>query len=100
MISLHLFEMSMCGADDHTKATKLIDALDLVFIDVIMPQLPECGWIYEISRLVVIQEFGSEKILQARKQDFWTSLSGDLRVFLILQFNSIKMPKSLWVREK
>ena len=60
----------MRGASNHNKATTLINTLDPVSVDLVIPRLPERDWTYDEAKCAVLEEFGGEDILYTKKSEF------------------------------
>ena len=66
---LKRFEMSMYGAQDHEKATTLVNLLDSDSIDLIMPNLGET-WSYQEAKDAIMKEFSGQEKMEVRKRLF------------------------------
>ena len=60
----------MNGASDSDKATTVINCLDLVCIELVMPHLSSERWSYFEAHAVIIAEFGSKAYIATKKDAF------------------------------
>ena len=67
---LKLFNNSMFGATDREKATTVINCLDTVCVELVMPHLPAKRWSYYEACATIIAKFGSEANVATKKDTF------------------------------
>ncbi|KAJ9077743.1 hypothetical protein DSO57_1013815 [Entomophthora muscae] len=67
---IHLFEMSMYGANNQDKDTTILNQLDNASTDLIIPHMPKHNWLYAVAKSTLLYEFGSIAWVTKRKNEF------------------------------
>ena len=60
----------MFGATDREKATTVINCLDTVCVELVMPHLPAKRWSYYEACAAIIAKFGSKAYVATKKDAF------------------------------
>ena len=60
----------MFGATDREKATTVINCLDTVCVELVMPHLPAKRWSYYEAQAAIIAKFGSKAYVATKKYAF------------------------------
>ncbi|KAJ9075643.1 hypothetical protein DSO57_1033932 [Entomophthora muscae] len=67
---IHLFEMSMYGANNQDKATTLLNQFDAASTDLIILHMPKHDWLYAEAKNALLYKFGSISQVTERKNEF------------------------------
>ncbi|KAJ9052071.1 hypothetical protein DSO57_1037812 [Entomophthora muscae] len=67
---IRLFEMSMYGANNQDKATRLLNQLDAASTDLIIPHMPQNNWSYATAKQAFLYKFVSIARVTEQKNKF------------------------------
>ena len=67
---VRLFENSMLGATDSEKSSSIINCLDAASVELVIPYLPACHWIFKKVKDAIVKEFGHPKTIDTKKMEF------------------------------